>query len=155
VGLFIAWDDRYSVGVRSIDRQHRFLISIIRQLQEAMVEGRAREVLSLLARKLVMYTHKHFESEEAFFRERGYAGAERHREQHREMARQIMEMQQAVKDGKLRIGTPVLVFLKGWLVDHVLGEDQIAFREIEVLAKASRESGGGSGNGELIASGGR
>ncbi|HUI57595.1 MAG TPA: bacteriohemerythrin [Bryobacteraceae bacterium] len=150
MSFFVAWDERYSVGVWFIDRQHRFLISLIRQLQEAMVGGCAREMLSPLFRKLVTYTHYHFASEESFFRERGYAGIERHREQHRGMARQIIEMQEAVSCGKLRMGAPVHAFLRNWLVEHVLGDDQAAFREIEAAGNAAIGSGGGAGADEVL-----
>jgi len=44
----IEWKPAYSIGIAPIDSQHQLLVSIIRNLQEAMLEGRAKEVVITL-----------------------------------------------------------------------------------------------------------
>jgi hemerythrin-like metal-binding protein len=127
--FFVEWDDRYSVGVRAIDRQHLFLIRRIRDLQEAMAAGSAAAMLAPLIHDLVTYTKFHFAYEERLYEERGYEDIQHHREFHSDMARQVTEMEDAVKNNRLHARAPVMAFLKHWLVDHILGEDMAAFRK--------------------------
>ena len=130
VNLFVEWDDRYRVGVPAIDRQHRYLIAIIRELQEAMAAGTTTEVLATLIRRLVTYTHYHFAYEEGLYGEKEYSGIREHRKLHKHMAEQVSRLEQSVKAGKLRVGAPVVAFLQRWLTEHILGEDLEAFHEV-------------------------
>jgi len=136
---FVEWDDRYSVGVQPIDQQHRFLIQKIRDLQEAMAAGTAREMLAPLINNLVTYTEYHFAYEAKLYAERGYADLERHLELHAAMVKQVTDMGNALKSNKLRAGAPVMAFLRHWLIDHILGEDMFAFGKKERVQGAERQ----------------
>jgi len=125
--FFVEWDDRFSVGNAEIDQQHRFLISKIRDLQEAMAAGSAGAMLAPLINDLGTYTKYHFAYEEQFCAERGYGDIQRHKKLHSDLARQVAEMGDALKNNKLHSGAPVMAFLKNWLVDHILGEDMAVF----------------------------
>ena len=125
--FFVEWDDSFSVGVPAIDQQHRFLILKIRDLQEAMAAGSAGAMLAPLIHNLVTYTKFHFAYEERLYAERGYQDIDDHKEFHSEMAQQVIEMGDALKNDKLHAGAPVMAFLKHWLVDHILGKDMVAF----------------------------
>lgn len=125
--FFVEWDNSYSVGVPAIDHQHRFLIHRIRDLQEAMAAGSAGEMLAPLIHNLVTYTKFHFAYEERLYADRGYVNIQHHKEFHSDMTRQVAEMGNALKNKKLNAGAPVMLFLKHWLVDHILGEDMVAF----------------------------
>lgn len=125
--FFVNWDDSYSVGVPEIDRQHRFLILKIRDLQEAMADGSTGAMLAPLIRNLVTYTRYHFSFEGRLYAQRGYPDIRHHLELHAQMSRQVTKLGIALKDGKLHAGTPVMLFLQRWMVDHILGEDMIAF----------------------------
>ena len=39
------WNDRLSVGVKSIDDQHKELVRMVNQLAEAMAKGQGKDVL--------------------------------------------------------------------------------------------------------------
>jgi hemerythrin-like metal-binding protein len=125
--FLVNWDDSYSVGVQEIDQQHRFLILRIRDLQEAMVAGSTGAILAPFIHDLVTYTHYHFAYEGRLYASRGYPDIQRHLELHAEMSRQVTRLGTALKENRLRAGTPVMVFLQRWLVDHILGEDMVAF----------------------------
>ena len=68
----IEWDARYSVGIESIDSQHRLLVSMIRHLQEAMLDSRTGEVVAPLFNAMRQYTKFHFEYEEQLLKEHEY-----------------------------------------------------------------------------------
>jgi hemerythrin-like metal-binding protein len=129
--FFVEWDTSYSVGVAAIDQQHRFLIGRIRDLQEAMAAGSAGAMLAPLIHNLITYTKFHFAYEEQLYAQRGYADLQRHKEFHSDMARQVVEMGNSLKTSKPQARAPVMAFLKHWLVDHILGEDMVAFGKKE------------------------
>ena len=124
---FVAWDDRYRVGVQAIDQQHRFLILKIRELQEAMVAGNTGALLAPLIHNLLTYTHFHFAYEERLYAERGYGDIRSHLDLHAGLVRQVTELGDALKNDRLRVGAPVMTLLQHWLVDHILGDDMVAF----------------------------
>jgi len=101
-----------------------------------MAAGSAGAMLAPLIHSLVTYTNFHFAYEGRLYAERSYPGIERHLELHAEMARQVTEMGNALKDKRLRAGAPVMAFLKRWLVDHILGEDMVAFGKKEAAEDA-------------------
>lgn len=125
--FLVEWDDRYCVGVKAIDQQHRFLILKIRALQKAMAAGETAEALGPLIHNLGIYTRFHFAFEERLFVERGFKDIRRHQESHAGLAQQVAELESDHRNGMVRTGAPVVSFLLHWLVEHILGEDLPAF----------------------------
>ena len=68
---FVSWRPAYSVHIEAIDRQHQALVALIRQLQQAMWEGRGRAFLDALVDRLVQYTYGHLRYEENMLTEHG------------------------------------------------------------------------------------
>ena len=61
---FLAWKDEYSVGLDSIDQQHRKLINLINQLTTAVEYSTGEEFEREALAELVDYTKTHFSYEE-------------------------------------------------------------------------------------------
>jgi len=120
----IEWDDTYSVGVPSIDGQHRLLVSMIRHLQEAMLEGRVKAIVTPLFNAIGQYTQFHFEYEERLFAEHGYPEAEGHRAQHAALIQKLRELESKYDSGAVSAGTPLMQFLRSWLLDHICDHDK-------------------------------
>jgi len=120
----IEWKPAYSVGIASVDKQHRTLVSIIGHLQEAMLEGRTKEIVGPLFFAMNNYTQFHFEAEEQLLKENGYPGWESHRELHAGLIAQLKDLEKKYTDGTLHAGAPLMLFLKTWLVDHIGAHDQ-------------------------------
>jgi len=53
----ITWNAALSVGVKEIDDQHKKLIDLVNQLNDAMHAGKGRDVLGAVLAELVKYTH--------------------------------------------------------------------------------------------------
>jgi len=62
----ISWNDNLSVHVGEIDRQHQQLIKMINDLDDAMKQGKGKEVLGKIVKGLSDYTAYHFSTEERF-----------------------------------------------------------------------------------------
>jgi len=56
----IAWNDSLSVGVMTIDAQHKKLVDTLNQLHDAMLSGQARQLTSPILERLLQYTREHF-----------------------------------------------------------------------------------------------
>ncbi|MEA1890408.1 MAG: hemerythrin domain-containing protein, partial [Pseudomonadota bacterium] len=61
---FFTWKEEYSVGIDSIDQQHKKLLSLINQLQTAVDYSTGKEFEREALDELVTYTKDHFSYEE-------------------------------------------------------------------------------------------
>ena len=81
---YFVWDDAYSVGVASLDAQHKVLIDLINRLH--VIEERGGDLSGVLDR-LDWYVRHHFAVEEALMRGAGYQRLTAHIAEHREFER--------------------------------------------------------------------
>ena len=67
----IQWDDSLRVNIAEIDAQHRKLVGMINELNEAMRMGKGKEILGKTVQGLIEYTQTHFQTEEKYFEKFG------------------------------------------------------------------------------------
>jgi len=120
----IEWKPEYSVEIDSIDKQHQALVSIIGHLQEAMLEGKTKQVVSPLFAAMNQYTKYHFDYEERLLEENGYPGLESHRAEHARLIERLKELENKYLQGSLHAGAPLMQFLRTWLFDHICVHDR-------------------------------
>jgi hemerythrin len=121
----LAWNDSYSVGVKTIDQQHSALFGIVNELHAAMMKGQARSAVGPLLDKLVKYTLEHFAYEERMMQAANYPGLATHRAHHADLARQVGEFMTRYKRGDLSLNIELLHFLSDWLTKHIQHEDKL------------------------------
>lgn len=121
---FVAWDDDLSVGIKSIDDDHKKLLTLINNLQTAIYypTGEAFERQAL--KELVEYTKYHFEREEKMMLDAGYQDFEPHKRQHQEMIEKVQSYCKRYEKDPEGTIEEMAEFLKGWLVNHIAGTDQ-------------------------------
>lgn len=121
---FAVWKDEYSVGVESLDDDHRKLLNLINNFQTA-VHYKTGEVFEKEAfNEVISYTKYHFEREEKMMQEAGYADLEAHKDVHRAMVAKIDEFLLDYEKRGHEALEDVSLFLKDWLVKHINGTDQ-------------------------------
>lgn len=121
---FVEWTDNLSVGIQEIDEQHKVLINLINRLfDQTIVHQAPASVTEEILQELVEYTLVHFAVEESLFRIFDYPGIETHMAIHAGLKTQVLELQKKVKAGQ-EVNTDLLMFLKKWLTNHILQEDQ-------------------------------
>jgi hemerythrin len=120
---FFEWSDKYSVGVLSIDGQHKRLIEIINILYDAMRAGQGEFVLGKTLDDLVDYTKTHFRFEENLMQTKGYPDLAAHRKMHEGLTTQVWELAHQYKSGKTTLSIQTGNFLKSWLTNHILNTD--------------------------------
>lgn len=124
MGNYINWDDKLSVSVEEIDRQHMQLVALINELYAGFVEKRSNEFLGEIIDKMAQYALKHFRTEEKYFALFKYEKSEEHRKEHKSFVKQVMDFKERFEAGKTSLTYQVMGFLRKWLIDHIMGSDR-------------------------------
>jgi hemerythrin len=120
----VEWKPEYSVEIEAIDKQHQALVAIIGHLQEAMLEGKTRQVVGPLFAAMNRYTTFHFQFEEKLLEENGYPDLAPHREEHARLIAELKDLENKYLQGTLHAGAPLMQFLRTWLLDHICVHDK-------------------------------
>jgi hemerythrin len=131
--ILFPWRPEYSVGFEEIDRQHKLLVKLINDLQEAMYEGRGRDALAPILDDLVHYTETHFAFEEKMLQAGGFTKLVEHQAEHQKLTEQVCELRDQLRSRKIVLTTTVMRFLKNWLADHIMQHDQAYARELKAV----------------------
>ena len=119
----LVWTPKYSVNIREIDQQHQRLFTLLNELYDAMQEGRGRKIVGNVLDRLIDYTAYHFDTEEALFREHGYAEAPVHRAEHTALTQRAKTLKRRFDAGEVQVTSETLRFLGEWLNGHIMGSD--------------------------------
>lgn len=118
------WKPELSVGIKSIDDQHKVLIGLINTLSDGMATGKSKEILEKLFDDIVKYTVTHFAFEKKLFEEHKYAETAAHLAEHDQLVKQALELQTKFKSGNVSISLSTQKFLVDWLKNHIMGTDK-------------------------------
>jgi hemerythrin len=124
ISKFVEWTDELSVGIQEIDEQHKILVNLLNRLYESIILRTDDEEAGKILQELSQYTVIHFSVEESLMRILGYDDYEDHKKHHEELTKQVLELSEKVKSGKLSTSMELLNFLKNWLTKHILIEDK-------------------------------
>ena len=114
------WEEKYSVGIQSIDDQHKNIFKFLDKLFEALKSGKALQTTMGIITELENYSIMHFHKEEFFFREFNYADSADHINEHKLFIDKIAAIKADAKSGKLASSFELIHFLKGWIDHHIL-----------------------------------
>jgi len=120
----IPWNDELSVGVNSLDEQHKQLVAMINELNDAFEKGKSDEILAKVFDELAVYTIEHFGYEEELFARYGYSESQAHKKAHEVLIKQVQDLRQKLNDGEFMISLEVMLFLKDWLTNHIMKTDK-------------------------------
>lgn len=122
----LVWEQKMSVGIDSIDNDHKQLIAVLAQLTSAKNEGDPIERVNLIFEKLEAYCQSHFAREEALLLKVGYQQFDEHKKSHQVFINKIPQLKQKwlkeVTESEA-IKEEIITFLQQWLVKHILKED--------------------------------
>lgn len=121
---FFEWTPQLSVGLESVDRQHRLLIGYINELSDAVDDGRSHASLQKVLERLRNYTKVHFAYEEAMFKVYRYEEANDHAHAHHAFVRMIEECETRQAKGEASVAADLRKHLKTWLAEHIRIEDK-------------------------------
>ena len=118
------WNAAYSVNVTEIDGQHQRLVTMINDLNDAMKQGKGKDILSGIIGKLFAYAGSHFATEEKYFAKFAYPAAASHKLEHNNFVKKVSEFKNSFDSGRLALTIEVINFLKDWLKNHIQGTDK-------------------------------
>lgn len=120
------WEDKYSLQIAELDRQHQRLFALFNELYEAMQQGHGSEVIDKVLTSVVDYTAYHFSFEEKLLREAGFQEEAGHRAEHARLAEQAKSLAQklAASRNDTTVAIATLKLLGDWLTRHILVSDK-------------------------------
>ncbi len=122
---FINWNETLDLGIAIIDREHRELAKAINDLHFKAKDAASTGELKRLMNGLQVSIEAHFATEERFFAEYGYPGAETHAQLHRDLEKQLTELIDKISRDRLPFTDTVLAFVKDWFLTHTTGSDLV------------------------------
>ncbi|MGO9434505.1 MAG: bacteriohemerythrin [Terracidiphilus sp.] len=117
------WDEKLSVGVRSIDEQHKVLVDTLNELHNALMKGETRNSTGPLLRNLLAYTRIHDTAEELMLANVNYPELKQHQLLHRELLDMLQGYLASFERGDVAINVDFLFFLRNWLTNHIQNVD--------------------------------
>jgi hemerythrin-like metal-binding protein len=118
----IEWSPSLSISIKEIDDQHKGLIETINTLEAAARDPNRNKVCFEIVLKLKSYFNEHFTTEEKYMLQYNYPELLSHKQEHAEFIKNVLDFELACVEFYSPF-TPMLDFLKEWLLKHVAGTD--------------------------------
>ena len=120
----LEWDASFATGIERFDNAHKVLFRMVNDLHDAMQQKRSKEAIGQILNGLADYTVNHFAEEERIFSQTGYGEEVQHKQLHKKLIDQVVELQGRFRSGKTLLTQEVITFLQDWLVNHIKGVDK-------------------------------
>ncbi len=120
----INWNSDLSVNVAEIDQQHQKLISMINELNDAMKQGKSKDIMGKIVGDLISYTATHFKTEEKYFAQFQYPDADSHNKEHSAFVQKVTGVKERFENGQISLSIEIMNFLRDWLQKHIKGTDK-------------------------------
>jgi len=118
------WKDEYSVQVEEIDKQHKEFVKTLSNFYNMIIAGEEKKALLNIFNDLLSFAVNHFETEEKYFREFNYSGAEEHIKEHNELKEKLLALKNKADTEPLDLSFELIDYLEDWLVNHMATMDQ-------------------------------
>lgn len=120
------WTPNLSVGVNSIDDQHKILFEKAEKLFEAGQKNQAKEYVGELLKFLDDYTKKHFADEEKYMLSINYPGYNEQKKAHTTFIEQLANLSRdyETSGGNLLVLLNANQMVVDWLTKHISGMDK-------------------------------
>ena len=119
----ITWEHTFFTGVSIIDDDHKKLVNMLNKLNDAMRQGKSKEIQASLLNDLVQYTVKHFANEEQLMEQHKYADSSHHIAQHKKLVADVLAFKEKFDTGTAMISVDLMKFLRDWLATHIMKTD--------------------------------
>lgn len=121
---YFEWTDELSVNVKEVDVQHKKLVEMVNDLNEAMLARKGREAQKSTIDAMVDYADVHFKVEEKYMQRFQYPGFAAHRVEHENFTAKALELKSRTERAGFILTLEIVNFLKGWLRNHIMGTDR-------------------------------
>ena len=119
----IEWRDEFSVGVASVDHEHRELIELINSLSDRASRGRSRDETVGILGEIFAQIAAHFALEEKIMRDAGYDGYREHKAEHEALLDDLRDIMDRVEDDGSYDDERLCADLEDWFTVHFKTQD--------------------------------
>ena len=120
----INWTPAISVGISSIDDQHKKLFDHINNFYNNLSKNIGKENLTALLQALTSYTVYHFSAEEKLMQQYAFPGLTEHKTEHEKFIKTIASYNERLNAGKLIVSIEITNYLKDWIIEHISVSDK-------------------------------
>lgn len=120
----LQWKPEYSVGIATLDEDHKKLIDLLNRFQTAYEYQTSDAFERQALNELIDYTRYHFNREEQLMEENDYPDLESHRQEHVEMIAQVDRFVADYEEQGHKALVRVASYLREWLISHINGTDK-------------------------------
>ena len=117
------WNEKYALNINSVDEQHKKLFALAYDVEKAIYDGRGDDILDDAFQRMISYVQEHFTDEEKLMANISYPDRKKHRNQHDEFTKKIIELQEKRDKGLKNIALHIALYLKKWFVSHIKEDD--------------------------------
>jgi hemerythrin-like metal-binding protein len=124
-GIGIDWNDILSVGISSMDDEHKVLFERINALLVGMLKEDGAGNIPALMAAVIEYTVFHFSDEQELMKKYGYPKYDQHKTYHEYYLKEMGLIQAELSTGKLTGELLIKIQDKmiNWLLDHIMKVD--------------------------------
>ncbi len=122
--IAIEWNDSYSVGIATYDRQHKKLFDLFNAFFKGIENKEGKERMEQVINGLKQYAVEHFKAEEANMVLYNYPGYGSHKKQHDEFVKTVVDFESRFKQGRMVLTIEVTHFMRDWITDHIMKVDK-------------------------------
>lgn len=126
--IFFMWKEEYLTRIKELDEQHQKLVALINDLYVDLLEcqnnDQKQSLVKRLLEELIEYSSYHFDAEEKLLLKYEYPRYALHVEEHERFKLQVAQFMKEQSEVERALPFPLVVFLRDWLISHVLTEDK-------------------------------
>ena len=124
--MAIVWTEKLSVGVDSIDEQHKIWFQKADELFSAGSQGKTKEHIAELLEFLDEYTKTHFRDEENYMLKIHYPEYQKQKEMHESFIGHLAKLktEYANSGGNISVIIDANQMVVNWLIGHISQQDK-------------------------------
>jgi len=119
----VEWNDSFLVGVDPFDEHHKHLVTLLNLSFDAFVQVVPTQKFAEIFDELFEYASYHLSSEKFWMIEHSYPKLEEHLKEHNFFVQRLKEIQEDYRQGNSSVSLDIVIFLKDWLIEHILKSD--------------------------------
>ncbi len=120
----IEWDNKFSVNISDIDKDHKKFIDIINKAIAAKQRNKNSEGAERALNEAMQHISKHFIIEEIYMIKFNYPEYQYHRAEHLGFTTKTITYLNRIANGDSQIIDEILEYFKQWLVNHIQETDR-------------------------------
>ena len=122
---FVEWSDKYSIGVETVDKQHKGLLVLTNELYDAcQIDNPALDKnFKDTLQKAISYANMHFGTEEKIMTQTQDPNLSAHLDEHNAFVKKILEGAANLEASPKSASEDFVRFLRDWILNHVANTD--------------------------------